>query len=161
MDDLQRLLAKEAITDRLLGYARGVDRLDRALMLEAFHPGAELDCGAMFQGTGEGFADFILEVHPPMETHTPHLSNILITVAGDRARSESYVVVRMRSRSEDGSTHETAAHGRYVDEWERRDGDWRISRRRYLHSLDELWEARTTIYQVGGTRDRTDPSYDA
>lgn len=160
MDDLARLVAKEQITERLLGYARGVDRLDRELMSEAFHPGAEFDYGEMFRGTGEGFSDFILEVHPPMETHTHHLSNIRVAVDGDRADSEAYVIVRMRTRSADGTAHETAAHGRYVDEWERRDGDWRISRRRYLHSLDEMWEARTTIYPVGGSRDGSDPSYD-
>jgi hypothetical protein len=157
--ELERLLAKDAITERLLSYARGVDRLDRDLMLAAFHPAAEADYGAMFQGTGEGFADFILEVHPPMEAHTHHLSNIMITVDGDRAASEAYVIVRTRTRAEDGTAQEMVAHGRYADEWERRDGEWRISRRRYLHSLDEMWAARTTIFPVGGARDRTDPSY--
>ena len=161
MDDLARLVAKEQITERLLGYARGVDRLDADLVRASFHPGADLDYGEMFQGTGEGFADFILEVHPPMETHTHHLSNVLVTVDGDRAHSEAYVVVRTRTRAADGTAHEMAAHGRYVDEWDRRDGEWRISRRRYLHSLDELWEAATTIYPVGGARDGTDASYDA
>jgi hypothetical protein len=160
VDDLQRLVAKEQITDRLLAYARGVDRPDRELMQEASHPGAEFDYGDMFHGTGEDFADFILEVHPPMETHTHHLSNIRITVDGDRAGSEAYVIVRTRTRADDGTRHELVAHGRYVDEWERRDGEWRISRRRYLHSLDEMWQARTVVHPVGGTRDRDDPSYD-
>ena len=160
MDDLERLLAKEEITERLLGYARGVDRLDLDLVRATFHPGAVADYGEMFQGTGDGFADFIGEVHPPMETHTHHLSNIAIVVDGDRAGSEAYVMVRTRTRGEDGTAHEMVSHGRYVDEWERRDGEWRISRRRYLHSLDEMWVARTTMFPVGGARDETDPSYE-
>jgi hypothetical protein len=157
---LERLLAKEAITERLLAYARGVDRLDLDLVRATFHPGAEADYGEMFRGTGEGFADFIGEVHPPMETHTHHLSNISVTVDGDRAGSEAYVIVRTRTRAADGTAQEMVSHGRYADQWERRAGEWRISRRRYLHSLDEAWTARTTLFPPGGSRDGDDPSYD-
>ena len=155
---LERLLAKEAITERLLGYARGVDRLDLDLVRATFHPGAEADYGEMFRGTGEGFADFIGGCTSPMETHTHHLSNISVTVDGDRAGSEAYVIVRTRTRGEDGTAHEMVSHGRYADEWERRAGEWRISRRRYLHSLDEAWPARTTLFPPGGSRDGDDPS---
>lgn len=159
MDDLQRLLAKEAISERLLDYARGADRNDLDLIRATFHPGATADYGAMFQGTGEGFADFIGEVHPPMQTHTHHLSNIAITVDGDRAGSECYVIMHARTVGARGVAHDTASHGRYVDQWERRDGEWRISHRRYLHSLDELWRVETSLFPPGGSRDHDDPSY--
>lgn len=159
--DLARLLAKEQITERLLTYARGADRIDLDLIRATFHPGAVADYGDMFQGTGEGFADFIGQVHPPMQTHTHHLSNISITVDGDRAGSECYVIVHARTVGPDGAVHDTAAHGRYVDAWERRDCDWRISHRRYLHSLDELWRVETSLFPPAGSRDRTDASYGA
>ena len=77
--DLQELMDKQSITERLLDYARGVDRIDRELILSVFHEGAHLDYGAMFVGTGEEFADFIGVVHPAMEAHSHHLSNIYIT----------------------------------------------------------------------------------
>lgn len=157
---LERLLAKEQITDTLLGYARGADRLDLDLIRAAFHPGAVADYGDMYQGTGEGFADFIGQVHPPMQTHSHHLSNISVTVAGDRAGSECYVITRTRTVGEDGAIHDTMAFGRYVDAWERRGGTWRIAHRRYLHSLDVIDAVALTLFPVTGTRDPDDPSFE-
>jgi ketosteroid isomerase-like protein len=159
-EQLERLLAKEQITDALLGYARGVDRLDLEQIRQTFHPDAVADYGAMFQGTGAEFADFIGQVHPPMETHTHHLSNISIQVDGDRAGSECYVIVRTRTVAEDGTKRDTSAYGRYIDRWERRDGTWRIAHRRYLHSLDETWSAETHLFPVAGSRDESDPSFE-
>jgi hypothetical protein len=96
-----------------------------------------------------------------MRTHTHHLSNIAITVAGDRAGSECYVIVRARTIGADGAVHDTVSHGRYVDEWERRDGEWRIGHRRYLHSLDEIVAVAISLFEPGGSRGPEDPSYRA
>ena len=38
---LERLLAKEQVTEALLAYARGVDRLDLDLIRSVFHPGPD------------------------------------------------------------------------------------------------------------------------
>ena len=164
---LHRLLAKEAITEALLSYARSVDRLDFDGVRAVFHEDSVVDYGTMFRGSGPGFVDFLAEVQPPMVTHTHHLSNIAISVHTaepgstiDRAGSEAYVMVRSRILAEDGRPLELIAHARYVDRWERRDGTWRVSDRRYLHSVDELWPTRTVLYPVAGARDRTDPAYD-
>ena len=81
-------------------------------------------------------------------------------VSGEPVRGAFDVIVRTRTRGADGTAHEMVSHGRYADEWERRAGEWRISRRRYLHSLDEAWTARTTLFPPGGSRDGDDPSYD-
>ena len=40
-DQLQELLAKRAITEVITRYARGVDRMDEALLRSVFHPGSE------------------------------------------------------------------------------------------------------------------------
>lgn len=164
MDDrlgatLERLLAKEEISEALLAYARGVDQVDLDLIRSVFHSGAIADYGRMFQGSAEEFAAFIGEVHPPMETHTHHLSNIYITVDGDRAGSEAYVNVRARMRGDEGEATDLTYFGRYVDTWERREGIWRIAHRRYLHSQDEMWPVRRELYPVSGTRGSADPSY--
>ncbi|MDP9820443.1 hypothetical protein J2S59_000252 [Nocardioides massiliensis] len=137
-----------------------MDRIDVPLIRSVFHPDAIADYGAMYSGTGYGFADFIAEVHPPMQTHTHHLSNIAVTVDGDVAGSECYVIMRARTIGADGTAHETVSHGRYVDRWERRDAIWRIAHRRYLHSLDELWTASTRLFEPAGSRGPDDPAYD-
>ncbi len=158
MDRLQELLDKQAVTERLHDYARGADRIDNALVRSVFHPDAEVDYGAMYTGTGYGFADFLDAVHPTLRTHTHHLSNISVRVDGDRAGSETYVLMTAQVPTEDGGL-ELVSTGRYVDEWERRDGAWRIIRRLYLHSADTTRPVTGDGFPTTGARDRTDPSY--
>lgn len=156
---LSFVLDKQAIAEALARYCRGVDRIDLDLMRSVFHADSVADYGAMFCGTGYEFADFIAQVHPAMEAHSHHLSGISITVSGDQAGSECYVIARLRSRSGDGVATDTVSHGRYVDRWERRDGVWRIAHRQYLHVLDDSRTVETTMFEPGGSRDRSDPSY--
>lgn len=157
---LTALLDKQAITETLARYCRGVDRIDLDLIRSVFHVDGVADYGAMFRGSGYEFAEFIAQVHPAMEAHSHHLSGVSITVQGDRAGSECYVIARLRSRSDEGIVTDTVSHGRYVDLWERRDGIWRIAHRRYLHVLDDTRIIEATMFEPGGSRDRSDPSYD-
>lgn len=159
-DTVEELLAKQAIAERLAIYARGADRIDADLIRSVFHPDAVADYGAMFSGTGWGFADFIAQVHPPMQTHSHHLSNVLVTVDGDHAGSECYVIAQFRVADGDGGLQGGVSYGRYVDRWERRDGEWRIGHRRYLHSHDEFRPIQAPRFPTAGARSPEDPSYD-
>jgi len=157
---LQELLDKQAITERLFDYARGVDRIDSELICSVFHPDAQLDYGAMFAGTREEFAEFIGLVHPEMEAHSHHLSNISVTIDGERAGSETYVLAWLRARGGD-AVNDTVTSGRYVDEWRRTRGEWRIVHRTYLHDTDSTRSAGTSGFPTTGSRDTSDPSYAA
>jgi hypothetical protein len=159
--DLQGLVDKQSITERLLDYARGVDRIDRELIRSVFHENAHLDYGPMFVGSGAEFADFIGAVHPAMEAHSHHLSNIYITVDGDRAGSETYVLARLRSRGPHGTLNDTVTSGRYVDRWVRQGGEWRIIHRSYLHGMDSTETTAAPGYPATGERALSDPSYAA
>jgi hypothetical protein len=160
-DQIDELPARQAITDQLAVYCRGMDRIDVDLARSVFHPDAVADYGAMFRGSGYEFVQFHAEVHPAMETHVHHLGSISITVDGDHAGSETYVLARLRSRNAEGELSDTISHGRYVDRWERRQGIWRISHRRYLHAMDDTRPVVGAVFATDGTRDRTDPSYAA
>lgn len=157
---LAELLAKQEITERLHQYCRAMDRIDDDLGRGVFHADAVADYGTMFQGTGYGFIDFVHESHIGMLVHAHHLSNILIKVDGDRAGSEAYVHVVLRSKGEGGTLMQITGHGRYIDAWEKRDGAWRIAHRRYIQAMDEVRAVGTTMYDTDGARDRTDPSYE-
>jgi hypothetical protein len=157
--ELQVLLDKQAITEVLYRYGRSMDRLDRELGYSVFWPEAMADYHQqMYQGSGHGFVDMVMEAHLQFVTHSHQFSNILITVNGDDAMSETYGDVTLRRVDEDGRFVDTRSLGRYVDRWEKRGGEWRIIDRQYLHDFDE------TIPSVGeflttGRRDRLDPSY--
>jgi hypothetical protein len=157
--ELADLLAKQAITERLHDYCRAMDRIDDELGRSVFHADAVADYGTIFNGTGYGFIDFVHDSHSAMLCQNHAISNISIRVDGDRAASETYVTMHGRMAGEGSAIMQITSMGRYIDRWEKRDGQWRISKRRYLQNMDELRPIATTMYPTEGARDRSDPSY--
>jgi ketosteroid isomerase-like protein len=151
-------LDEREITRQLNNYCRAMDRCDIDLGCAVFHPDAEADYGEIFQGTGHGFVAFAIGTHAYLETHLHRISNISIAVEGDVAGSETYVDV-CSYRRRDGAPVEYNVRGRYIDRWERRDGHWAISRRRYVHAMDASRPVNGALYANAGRRDRSDPSY--
>lgn len=155
------LLAKQEITEAIYKYCRAMDRMDSELGRSVFHPDAIADYGEVFQGTGHGFVDFVYEIHAGLLVHQHQIGNILIHVEGDRAFSESYVTVTVRSKALGGSLVETRSCGRYVDRWAKRADRWAISHRTYVHEIDETAPVHNSRYSSRGRRDKSDPSYGA
>jgi SnoaL-like domain len=135
-----------------------MDRLDRDLGHTVFWPEATADYGQMFQGTGYGFIEMCLEAHPNFTSHSHQFSNILIAVDGNTATSETYGDVTLRRLDAEGRCIDLRNLGRYVDRWEKRDGQWRIIARTYLHDFDQSGESRGDFLTTG-RRDRLDASY--
>ena len=122
------LLARQEIADVILRYARGVDRLDFDLVRSCYHPDAYDDHGSFTGGVEEFIA--MCERFLPKWTATQHfMGNMLIEVDGDLARAETYAVAYHRRESDDGTGKDDVFGIRYVDRFERRDGDWRIGHR--------------------------------
>src|SRR5215469_9499048 len=115
---LTELLAKQAIAEALYKYCRAMDRMDNELGKSVFHADAVADYGTMYKGTGHGFIEFVYQAHAGMLLHQHQLGNILITVEGDRAYSESYVMVTFRRTDEASGLVGMYSCGRYIDRWE-------------------------------------------
>ena len=80
-DELETLAAKQAITEVIYRYCRGLDRMDRTLALSVWHPGGTADYGEeMYVGTGEGFVDWVWQQHAHFDRHSHQITNILIDV---------------------------------------------------------------------------------
>lgn len=147
---LERLAAKDEINDALVRYCRGVDRMDPELVRSAYHEDATDDHGYTVVERGWDLADLVDPDNPngfPDQWYSSShvLSNVLIRVDGDRASSESYYTATMRFEH-DGNRYELLAIGRYVDQWERRDGGpFKISDRIVVtdsiqtHAIDHMW----------------------
>lgn len=152
------IAARLAITDQLHNYARAMDRIDHALGYAVWHEGGTAEYGEMYRGTGRGFIDWVCETHGTMTAHAHRISNILVTVDGDRAGSEAYVQATLRFE-QDGVRRQATAFGRYLDRWSRRDGRWAIDHRIYIQDFDEVRDAGAVLVGAWGRRDRDDPSY--
>ena len=127
---LDVLTAKDQIRDVLYRYARGVDRKDVKLLKSCYHPDA-IDAHWSFIGNGQEFAEEILKTHQmgavPVYKH--FITNILIELDGDRAFCESSYLFTQSMQLDDRRRAAMTAEGRYLDVFERRDGEWRIFHR--------------------------------
>jgi hypothetical protein len=159
-----------AIMQVLYQYCRGVDRMDRALTLGCFAAPARLTYSDNYVGDPAGFVALLWPAHEAMLNHVHTIGNVVFASAGaDRAVTEAQVRVTLRFEN-DGTTVDLIGLGRYLDRWERRGTRWLITDRTYVsdmtnvqpvgapdvdHQLRRAPDAR----RIGGTRDRSDPSY--
>jgi hypothetical protein len=132
--DVRALLAKQAITEVIHRYCRGMDRMDRALTLSCWHPGGTDDHAPLYKGSAEGFVDWLWPVHRAMIGTRHVVGNILIEVRGERAVSESYWNVQLRLEA-GGRVVDLLGAGRYIDDFECRDGIWAIRHRTSVGDL--------------------------
>jgi len=159
--EVQVLLDKQAIGEVVLRYCRGIDRLDREMVRDCYWPEA-IDEHGSFVGDRDQYVAWVFDRMLPRYEFTTHfVGNQLVEVDGDRARSETYGVSSHRSVHDDGLDLTTAF--RYVDDFERRGGQWRIARRTCTLEWTQAVE-RSSWFDASpkhrrGTRDRNDPVY--
>jgi ketosteroid isomerase-like protein len=151
-DATQILLDERAIYELLTRYSRGVDRCDEELLRSCYHPDATDDHG-WFKGLGIDFAGEVVARHKggPITQHS--ISNVRLDVRGDVAYGETYVT--LRTTGPNGEP--VSGFGRYIDRFERRDGEWRIADRKVTLEGAPPGQDLTRFLQA--TQDRTDPSY--
>ncbi|MFI9550852.1 nuclear transport factor 2 family protein [Nonomuraea endophytica] len=127
---LRVLEDREAIRDVLYRYARGADRCDLELFKSCYWPDA-VDCHWFFNGNAHAFADYVISLLAELRTSQHSITNPMIELDGDRAFAECqwYVLHRMELGDGSGRFLDQQLEGRYVDVFERRDGEWRILRR--------------------------------
>ncbi len=130
-DELDAIIAREAIRDCLARLARGEDRRDAALISGCFWSDAAVEFG-IFAGT---FDDYLAWVTPgapsiPVTLHT--LGQSLIELGGGVAAVETHVTAYHRIDFGEAE-HDVVLGGRYLDRMARRGGEWRIAHRAMLY----------------------------
>ena len=137
---LDRLESIEAIRNCLHQYARAIDRRDGKLIDSIFWPDSKVEYG-IYKGTGGEFSGLIHEWMDNGFKLTDHLlGNVTITIEGDRAHSETYLLAFHHLTREDGSVFDWLVGGRYQDRFERRNGAWRIAFRRLVYDRYRQWD---------------------
>lgn len=161
---LREMIARTQIHDALMRYCRGVDRLDRDMMLSAYHPGARDNHGS-FDGPVEDFVEWVIQRHRDRILSCTHfVGNSLIKIEGATAYCESYVIA-MHRLSNNGVLQDLTGVARYIDRFELRNGNWKIADRFVVSDKDRLdpvvsqWDGPLTQALLKGTRDREDVSY--
>ena len=155
-------MSEQAIREALSRYCRGVDRMDRALTRSCWHADGSADYRGMFEGGADALLDWMWKLHDSMQTHSHQMTSMLIEVAGERAVSETYVTVVLRSKPGRAPARDIFSRGRYVDRWSRRDGRWAIYHRIYLNDwMTFVPVPAEPTSPITGRRDEGDASYEA
>jgi len=178
---LERLADRAQIQDVMYRWCRAVDRLDFDGIRTIFHPDA-IDAHGMYHGPVNGLIDWIKERHENIPFSMHMLGNMLIDFAApDTALVETYVFVIQRYPAEGtnslvqfsggveakaGAAVDLMACARYVDRFERRDGEWRIGHRTVVYDSTMMYEVSEMAPKMRpeftvGTRDKSDHIYKA
>ena len=139
---LRLLVDKSEIREVITRYCRAVDRCDAELLRSCYWPDGR-DNHGFFCGGVDAFIDYIMPVLTQALSTTHAVSNVLLEVDGDRACGESYVHVTHRLARADGTLVDNKSNCRYVDLFERRNGEWRILFRSAV--LDTMYDEPVTV----------------
>ena len=165
---VEELHAKEAIRQQIYNYSRGLDRLDKDLAMQVWHPDGTADYGGQVTN-GRELVEGLVQTLPNMTYSAHNMLDTIISVDGDTAVSETYaassLVVPMAERAEQGvrlgspGVSVSLIRGRYADRWSKRDGQWALDHRAYIEDFRTVEEVPGEPQLGRGTRDRSDPSY--
>jgi len=151
---------KQAIYDVLCTYCRALDRMDKTLAYSVWTETSTAHYHDIFEGSGQGFIDWVWEAHSGMERHSHQIGNHLIRLDGDRASSETYVTVTLWTNvDEAGQQQEIIGKGRYLDTWLKREGSWRIASREHVLDIQTVQKLQRGYVNAVSSRDSSDPSY--
>ncbi|MEX3933772.1 nuclear transport factor 2 family protein [Paraburkholderia phymatum] len=173
-----RLVDRMIIQHVMAQWCHAVDRLDRQGMLAVFHDGAT-DSHGPYIGPVEGLVDWVIERHKAIPFSSHFIGNMLIDFASeDVAIVETYVRTIQQYPPEakaqiaqftggasgaEGSYVDVFTSSRYLDRFERRDGEWKISERTLIQDWKRLDEVKVMALQpkegwILGKRDGNDES---
>jgi len=176
---IERIADRMAIQDVMYKWCRAIDRLDSDGMRAVFHPDA-LDNHGPYTGGVEGLIEWIRERHKPIPFSSHQVSNMLIEFATpDLALVETYVRALQRYPADakaslaqlsggqagrPGVGMDLLTSSRYVDRFERRNGEWRIAQRSLIQDWKQLLEVPENAPQpkagwIVGRRDAQDFVY--
>ena len=161
---LRRLLDEQDIADCQARIARGADRFDRDLYLSACHPDAKVSVGGNTMAAADSFEGGKAG-HDAGTIGTLHcLSTSNVDIQGDTAHAETYHIYCARTKDDTS----WAATGRYLDQFERRNGKWGLVFRHISvewtgqlgpFDLPLLTAKDAPRHRLSAARDKTDVSY--
>lgn len=150
--DFQGVEDQRAIRDNEHQYTRGLDRHDNGLITDVFWPDAKVSYGTLVDI--DEIADWANAGHAENAAHQHFLTTLNLDIDGDMAHEEGYIFFSSdmpRDTSFDTAgaptpgrsvvgSHTTFGTGRYVNRYERRDGEWRMIVHEYVNDISVLLE---------------------
>lgn len=141
--EIQTLLDREAIRDCVARLARGEDRRSADLIRSCWWPEARFDYG-VYAGDFDAYLAWVVPGADAIKDTQHLIGQSVIELDGDSARVESHIFSYHRvdmGAGVNGGDRDTCIGGRYLDTFEKRDGQWRIADRVMLYDWEQDWGA--------------------
>jgi hypothetical protein len=159
-EQLQQLLDKQAIDEVLQRCSRTLDWLDEAGQASCYWPDADIDFG-FFQGRADAYVPMVMQHQRGAAKRWHIATNVMIKLDGGNAQAESYGIT-VGAGSHDGPRRMYG--GRYLDSLEKRDQEWRISKRVYILDWSKTFEDDSAEARLEGAAlyapDITEPNHE-
>ena len=162
---VREIYDRQKIRDVVINYCRGVDRMDRELLMSCYHPDA-IDDHGFFVGGPEAFWEWVSHYHGNAQIGHQHIvTNHSCDLNGDVAHTETYWMFAATD-AKDYSL--SIGGGRYIDRMEKRNGEWRIAARKCVSEWggiptnSKVASEFTAMLRESGVvaRDASDSSYE-
>lgn len=162
---IDRLIARYHIDDLLSRYVQAIDRCDAEKLKPLFWPDAVIDLG-VFAGKAPDFVQFAMSMLKSLNSTMHFIAKGVVEFDDDdNARGETYLIAFHEVPEETGIVDRVGA-GRYIDRFQRRNGEWRIAERVYVADWNQntpsTAEWNTWAYSElkrRGARYPDDPTY--
>jgi hypothetical protein len=161
-EEIDLYLARQRIVDLSFKYSRACDRLDRELLTSVYWPDGTDDHG-IFKGSAPDYVEWVMNLLSQWTSSHHTNSNHLIEIDGDDATGECHWIGFYRYEV-DGKPVDQLSAGRYLDRYQRREGEWRILHRTCtsewsrVAAVEQDWRANPGP-SIVGRRDPTDLVY--
>ena len=166
-----RIEDREEIRDIIAAYAHAIDRRRWDIMQNLFHDDAEFAFGTV-AGDWQGFVEQARALIDPCLATQHQLGQTLLSFDGDICHAETYMTAMHTIPAgypvpevfpDKGKIYSAIVAGRYVDRFEKRNGEWRIAHRTGLYDWREFREVEgvdlsDTPEGAAGYHDERDPS---
>lgn len=158
---VQELLEKEAIREVIVRCFRGSDREVHELAESCHPPEGNINLG-IYNGPARDFFAGTADFRAPLLAVHHQIGQSNIELNGDAAVGETYCIATYVLPGEDGPTT-TVLMTRYLDRFEKRDGEWKIADR--LVAFDAQVNVPGGLPALApeenwGRRDESDPSHE-
>ena len=132
---------RAALSQLVAAYGHAIDRRDYGLLALLYHDDAVDDHSPYFYGPAKDYVAWVPQMMANWQATSHIMMGSVFLIEGDYA--EGITSARAWHRTLDGKNDFTA-WGRYVDQYERRDGIWRFAKRMFVLDATEEGPASTS-----------------
>lgn len=157
---LQEMLDEFQLRKLVHSYCRAVDRGDLAKLRELYHHDAEDAHGAFSTGSVEDFLGELAAARPYIRSMQHHITTANFAISGDGAEGEIYTIATHTFSAGDRDV-DVVVGGRYLDQYEKRDGTWKFIERTIVTDTAHINDPSRVDLSHPITRDTLKGSPDA